>query len=313
MPLFNEEGSVCQLYEELTSSLAKLPDFATYEIIFVDDGSTDKTHELCIQLNEKDPQHVTVVRLRKNFGQTAALAAGFDHATGNLIAPMDGDLQNDPQDLVEMVKIYDEGFDVVKGWRKDRKDPFFSRRLPSQLANKLISWITGVKLHDYGCTLSIYRADILKNVGMYGEMHRFLPALAAWQGAKIKEISVNHRARQFGTSRYGNDRIVPLLLEFMTVKFCVAYSTSPMQIFGWWGLLAFIAGGLSASISVIRKFFPPFEDMTGTPWLYIFIFFVLSGLQLISIGLLGEINVRTYFDGEKRKVYTVKATKPRSQ
>jgi len=306
--VFNEEESLRPLHAEISDALETLPG-AVYEVIFVDDGSSDASYKILRELHEKDAQHVRLIRLRRNFGQTAAMAAGFHAAQGNVIVSMDADLQNDPADIARLLAKIDEGYDVVSGWRADRKDKFLSRRLPSMIGNKLISTITGVHLHDYGCTLKAYHRDIAEHINFYGEMHRFLPALASWAGAQVTEIKVNHRPRRFGASKYGIDRTIRVVLDLITIKFLLSYSTKPMQVFGKWGFLSMGFGFLAGVLTIILKILPPHQDVTGNPWMYICIFFMLGGLQLIGMGLLGEINVRTYYESQNKAIYTVRETR----
>ena len=303
IPVYNEEESLRPLYKEISDAMENTPS-SFYEIIFVDDGSLDSSVEICKEFCESDPEHVRLVVLRRNFGQTAAMSAGFDAAKGTIIFPMDADLQNDPADIKHLIDKVDEGFDVVSGWRADRKDKFFSRRLPSMIANGLISWMTGVNLHDYGCTLKAYHRDVVEHMNFYGELHRFLPALASWGGADVTEIKVNHRARKFGTSKYGIGRTIRVVLDLITVKFLLSYSTKPMQIFGKWGFVSMGIGFLSGLLTIILKL--KGQDVTSNPWMYICIFFMLGGLQLICMGLLGEINVRTYYESQEKAIYTVR-------
>ena len=304
VPVFNEEESLRLLHDEISSAGRLLPD-TSHEIIFVDDGSTDGSAAVLRSLHASDPEHVRVVFLRRNFGQTAAMAAGFDAARGDLIVPLDADLQNDPADIGRLVEKIDEGHDVVSGWRANRQDKFLSRRIPSILANGLISKITGVHLHDYGCTLKVYRREAVEHMNMYGEQHRFLPALASWTGARVTEMKVNHRARQFGATKYGIGRTLRVILDLITIKFLLSYSTKPMQVFGKWGFGAMFFGVLTGCYSVFQ-YVVEGEDVTSNPWMYICIFFTLGGLQLISMGLLGEINVRTYYESQKKAIYTVR-------
>ena len=233
VPLYNEEDNVQLLYDELHEVLAALPGSA--EMVFVDDGSKDRTLARLEAVQRQDPG-VRVVALRRNFGQTAAMSAGFDHASGAVIVTMDGDLQNDPHDIPKLLAKLDEGFDVVTGWRFDRQDAMLSRRLPSQMANRLISWVTGVRLHDYGCTLKAFRREVIENIRLYGEMHRFIPAIASGMGIAFTEIKVNHRARRFGASKYGISRTIRVLLDLMTVKFLLSYATRPLHVFGSIGI-----------------------------------------------------------------------------
>ena len=308
VPVYNEEESLPLLHQQLTQALSALS-LADYEIIFVDDGSTDQSYAQAQRLYEEDVQHVHLIKLRRNFGQTAAMAAGFHAAQGDIIFPIDADLQNDPNDIGRMIDKMDEGYDVVSGWRADRKDKFLSRRLPSILANQLISTITGVHLHDYGCTLKAYHRDVVQHMRFYGEMHRFLPALASWSGATITELPVNHRERQFGTSKYGISRTLRVVLDLLTVKFLLSYATRPMQVFGKFGIIMMALGVGSGLFSLVQKVFPPHQDVTASPWMYICIFLMLGGLQLLSIGLLGEINIRTYFESQGKTIYTIREEK----
>ena len=231
IPVYNEEGNLSLLYEKLVAALKKVG--RPYEVIFVDDGSSDGSLEILLDLREKNP-NVKIISFSRNFGQTAALSAGIDFSKGDIIIPMDGDLQNDPEDILPLLQKIEEGYDVVSGWRKDRKDPFFTRRLPSMIANKIISWIGGVHLHDYGCTLKAYRRDILKNIRLYGEMHRFIPIYAQWIGARVSEIPVRHFPRGSGLSKYGMNRVFKVILDLMVVKFLLSYSQKPIYVFGGW-------------------------------------------------------------------------------
>ena len=250
VPLYNEENNVQLLYDELHEVLAALPGSA--EMVFVDDGSKDRTLARLEAVQRQDPG-VRVVALRRNFGQTAAMSAGFDHASGAVIVTMDGDLQNDPHDIPKLLAKLDEGFDVVTGWRFDRQDAMLSRRLPSQMANRLISWVTGVRLHDYGCTLKAFRREVIENIRLYGEMHRFIPAIASGMGIAFTEIKVNHRARRFGASKYGISRTIRVLLDLMTVKFLLSYATRPLHVFGSIGIFSSVAGFLMALVLLIQR------------------------------------------------------------
>ncbi len=307
VPVYNEAESLRPLHGELVAALSELSD-RDYEIILVDDGSEDASFEICRELHDATPESTRVIRFRRNYGQTAALAAGFAAAQGSVILPIDADLQNDPADIHSLLEKIDEGYDLVSGWRKFRQDKLLSRRLPSLLANRLISWSTGVHLHDYGCTMKAYRREIADHLQLYGEMHRFLPALANWAGARVTEIPVNHRPRRFGTSKYGISRTLRVLLDLVTVTFLLSYSTKPMQVFGRFGVYSLLGGVAAGTLSVILKVFPPHQDMTGTPWLYLAILLMLGGLQLIGMGLLGEINVRTYYESQGKSTYTVRET-----
>ncbi|MBI2425246.1 MAG: glycosyltransferase family 2 protein [Candidatus Hydrogenedentes bacterium] len=304
VPVFNEEESLPLLHEQVARTLAQM-DGCTHELIYVDDGSSDGSLEVCRELYARDPEHVRVISFRRNFGQTAAMAAGFDAARGEVIIPMDADLQNDPNDIPRLLEKIKEGYDVVSGWRADRQDTFLSRRLPSVLANRLISAITGVHLHDYGCTLKAYHRDVAAHMNFYGELHRFLPVLASWAGARVAEIKVNHRARQFGVSKYGIGRTLRVLLDLITIKFLLSYSTKPMQVFGKWGLYALCVGFFAGLMTLGEKLLIN-QDVTDNAWLFVCMFFSLGGLQLICMGLLGEINVRTYYESQKKPIYTVR-------
>lgn len=303
IPVYNEEESIPELYRELRAVFDCEPWDA--EIIMVDDGSADDSARIIAALAEKDPR-VRLVRFARNFGQTAAILAGIDHATGDVLIPMDADLQNDPEDIPRLLAKLEEGYDVVSGWRKNRQDPFLSRRFPSILANKLISWWTGVTLNDYGCTLKAYRATALKGEQLYGEMHRFIPIYASWRGGRITELVVNHRARQFGSSKYGLGRTFKVLLDLMTVKFLSGYSTKPAYLFGGIGITLLGVGAVLASISVL-------EWLIWNTWphkmtvMMLATFFVTNGVALLCIGLLAELVVRIYHGQGHRKTYVLAA------
>jgi glycosyltransferase involved in cell wall biosynthesis len=300
-PLLNERDNIRPLYEQLTNTLSDRYD---YEILFVDDGSTDGGFELLAELHASDP-HVRVIRFRKNFGQTAALSAGFAHARGGIIVAIDADLQNDPADIPKMIGKLQEGFDVVSGWRKTRHDHALTRLLPSKIANWLISRITAVRLHDYGCTLKAYRKEILDDTRLYGDMHRFIPALASWSGARISEIVVNHRPRTAGVAKYGLERTWKVILDLMTVKFLLSFSTKPIQLFGGWGILSLLLGSVSGVGLVLMKIFKG-RDMTGNPLMYLTILLWVIGIQFILMGLIAELLVRTYHESQGRPTYAIK-------
>jgi glycosyltransferase involved in cell wall biosynthesis len=246
-----------------------------------------------------------VIRFRRNFGQTAAMAAGFDYAKGDIIIPMDGDLQNDPADIPRLVAKIHEGYDVVSGWRRDRKDTFVTRKIPSMLANALISRLTGVHLHDYGCTLKAYRREVLDGINLYGEMHRFVPALASQFGARVAELPVNHFPRLHGVSKYGISRTLRVILDLMTVKFLMAYSTKPIQLFGKWGIYTILAGAGTGTMTLYMKLFEHL-NMNRNPLLIVTAFLLFMGVQFIVLGLLGELNARTYFESQGKPIYAVK-------
>ena len=308
IPIRNEAPSLVELHREFTDTLTAWG--RAYEMIVVDDGSTDESFGILTRLQADDP-HLRVIRLRRNFGQTAAFAAGFAHARGRLIATSDGDLQNDPRDISAMVAMLEGGFDIVCGWRKDRKDAFVSRRLPSTVANALISAVTGVYLHDYGCSLKVFRAEIVKDMKLYGEMHRFLPAIASEQTSSIGEIVVNHRARKYGQSKYGIGRTVRVILDLLTVKFLLSYSTRPLQIFGLLGGTMGIGGlliiGWLASVRMMGILgVMPDQSIGNRPLLLFGILLVFTGVQLITLGLLAELQVRTYHESQNKPTYVIR-------
>ncbi len=302
IPTYNEEENAALLYDELSGVMKSM--VCDYEILFIDDGSSDGTLAVLKTIEEADSR-VGVVQFRKNFGQTAAMSAGFAYAGGDVIITMDGDLQNDPHDIPRLIDKINEGFDVVTGWRHNRQDTFINRKLPSMIANKIISWTTGVSLHDYGCTLKAFRREVIKNIHLYGEMHRFIPAIASGMGISFTEIKVNHRARQYGTSKYGISRTIRVVLDLITVKFLLSYATRPIQIFGLLGVISGSAGFLIALIMTIqRQFFDiPLSDR---PLLLLAIVLIFIGIQFISIGLIAELQARTYHETQKKPVYYVK-------
>lgn len=302
VPLLNEEDNIQLLYDELKAVLVGLED--DHEIVFVDDGSTDRSLELMEGIQARDNK-VTIVTFRKNFGQTAAMAAGFDYATGDVIITMDGDLQNDPHDIPLLLRKIEEGNDVVTGWRFDRKDKFVSRRLPSIIANKIISVTTGVRLHDYGCTLKAFRRDVVKNVKLYGEMHRFIPAIASGMGIDFTEVKVNHRPRRFGSSKYGISRTIRVVLDLLTVKFLLSYATRPIQVFGLMGVVSGGAGFLIALLLTLQKWFMD-KPMGDRPLLLLAIMLIFIGFQFITMGLLAELQARTYHESQAKPVYYVR-------
>jgi glycosyltransferase involved in cell wall biosynthesis len=302
VPVFNEEENLHALVAEVQSALKETG--LNYELLLVDDGSTDRTAILLEELASESPQ-TKVILLRRNFGQTAAMAAGFDHALGEVIVPMDGDLQNDPRDIPRLLDKLDEGYDVVSGWRKDRKDKFFSRRLPSILANALISRMTDVSLHDYGCSLKAYRREVLAGINLYGELHRFVPALASQFGAKVAEIPVNHRPRKAGTSKYGIDRTMRVVLDLLTVKFLLKYSTRPMQLFGRLGVWTFVLAGFGGLTTIYMKIFEGLS-MNRNPLMVLTAFLLFSGVQFLVLGLVAELVTRTYHETQNKPVYVVR-------
>jgi glycosyltransferase involved in cell wall biosynthesis len=308
IPIHNEAASLEQLHRELTGTLGASGHL--YEIIIIDDGSTDDGFEILARLQAIDP-HLRVIRFRRNFGQTAAFAAGFDHARGRIIVTADGDLQNDPRDIPAMVAALDRDVDIVCGWRKDRKDAFISRRLPSMIANRVISWATGVRLHDYGCSLKIFRAEVVKPLRLYGEMHRFLPAIASEQGVRICEMPVRHRPRQHGRSNYGLGRTIRVILDLLTVKFLLSYSTRPLQIFGLIGVIMGLSGaailGWFAGIRLMGMLGLMADQSIGNrPALLFGILLVFTGVQLVTLGLLAELQSRTYHESQRKPTYAIR-------
>ncbi len=301
IPIYNERENIPKLYEELKEVLDKLN--KSYEIIFVDDGSTDGSYEILKELAQKDSR-VKVIKFRRNYGQTAAMYAGFQYAEGEVIITMDGDLQNDPKDIPKLLEKIEEGYDIVSGWRKNRKDNFLTRTLPSKIANWLISKVTGVELHDYGCTLKAYRKEVAKNYRLYGDMHRFLPAVAKGFGAKVTEIVVNHRPRLYGKSKYGISRTIRVLLDILLVKFLNDYLNKPMYVFGGLGLLLMGLGFLiMLYLSVEKIFFG--ASIGGRPLLLLGVLLFLSGLQLLSTGIIAEVVIRTYYESKRDVPYRV--------
>ena len=301
-PLYNEEDNVQLLYEEIKGVLDTMAEQA--EIVFVDDGSRDRTLAKLEAIQAGD-DHVRVVSLRRNFGQTAAMTAGFDHARGGIIITMDGDLQNDPHDIPQLVGKLNEGYDVVTGWRHDRQDAFLSRRLPSQLANRLISWVTGVGLHDYGCTLKAFRREVIDNINLYGEMHRFIPAIASGMGISFTEVKVNHRARRFGASKYGISRTIRVVLDLITVKFMLSYATRPLHVFGTVGVVSSLLGVLIALVLTVQRQLYGVA-LANRPLLLLAVLLIFMGIQFITIGLLAELVVRTYHESQKKPIYYVR-------
>jgi len=308
IPVQNESPNIKPLYDELTQTMGQFG--RSYEILIVDDGSTDDTFEQLASLQARDPR-LRVIRFRRNFGQTAAFAAGFAHARGRLVVTSDGDLQNDPHDIPKMVALIEQGNDIVCGWRKDRKDTFVNRRLPSMLANKLISWATGVDLHDYGCSLKVFRAEVVKPLRLYGEMHRFLPAIASQNGVQIAEVVVNHRARKAGTTKYGISRTIRVLLDLATVKFLLSYSTRPLQIFG---LIGLITGGLGVLITGYLGYVRLFQhqSIAERPLLLFGVMLVFIGVQLVTFGLLAEVMARTYYESQDKPTYAIREVRETS-
>ena len=302
IPVMNEQDNVDELHAEITETMSRLD--CPYEVIYIDDGSTDGTFgKLCVI--QKADHRVRVIQFRRNFGQTAAMAAGFDYARGAVIVPMDGDLQNDPADIPRLLEKIDDGHDVVSGWRRNRKDKALTRRIPSKLANWLIGVVTGVKIHDYGCSLKAYRADVVRHIKLYGEMHRFIPALASWHGASIAEIAVNHRARIHGKTKYGLVRTLKVILDLITVKFLGGYGTKPIYFFGAMALLLFFGASISGAFLVVRKVMWDLS-MIRSPLLLLTVMLVVLSGMCIMLGLLAELMVRTYHESQNKPIYVVR-------
>ncbi len=305
LPVYNEAPNLPPLQVKLDQALSALG--RTAEIVYVDDGSTDGSLKVLRELAAKDPR-IRVVALRRNYGQTAAMAAGIDAATGRVLIPMDADLQNDPADIIRLLDKLDEGYDVVSGWRRDRKDKLITRKIPSMIANRLISWIGGVPLHDYGCSLKAYRRESLEDVRLYGEMHRFIPIYASWAGARVSEIPVAHHPRTMGKSKYGLSRTVKVVFDLITIKFMASYQTKPLYLFGWAGLLTFAVSVLSAMLAFSMKFlsWPHHADFVQTPLPIIALVTLVLGVQLFLMGLLAEMLVRTYHESQAKSIYAVR-------
>ena len=302
IPIFNEVDNVQPLYQKLRAAMK--PTGYAWEVVFVDDGSTDGSTALLRKLHAEQPG-VGVVELRRNFGQTAAMAAGFDHSDGDIIIAMDGDLQNDPKDIPRLIEKLNEGYDVVSGWRANRQDGFWFRRLPSRMANWLISRTTGTHLHDYGCTLKAYRREIVQELKLYGEMHRFIPALLAGNGARVAELPVDHHARQYGRSKYGIARTVRVFLDLLLVKFSLSFLTKPLQIFGLVGLLAFLPGAAICGYLVLARIFLA-QNLADRPLFLVGILLTVVGTQFVSMGILAEIQIRTYHESSNKPTYLVR-------
>ena len=303
IPVRNEAPNLAALHAELTETLSRWG--RPYEVIYIDDGSTDDSHALMARLFRDDPSHVRVVRFRRNFGQTAAFSAGFALARGRVVVTSDGDGQNDPRDIPKLVGRLEQGYDIVCGWRRDRKDTWLTRRVPSTIANWLISRATGVRLHDYGCSLKAFRADVVKPLRLYGEMHRFIPAIASELGVAVDELVVNHRPRTHGASKYGLSRTVRVVLDLLTVKFLLSYRTRPLQIFGLLGLLMGSIGALAlAYLAYVRLF--GYQSIADRPLLLFGILLVFTGVQLLTLGLLAELQARTYHESQDKPTYVVR-------
>lgn len=303
IPVYNEKDNLPMLFEAIYSVMNSMN--RTWEVILVDDGSRDKSLTILQEYAEKDPTHVRVVSFRRNFGQTAATAAGIDYSSGEIIVLLDADMQNDPADIPLLLAKLDEGYDLVSGWRKYRQDNALTRNFPSMVANKIISWVTGVHLHDYGCTLKAYRREVLEGFRLYGEMHRFIPVYASSVGAKITEMPVRHHPRRYGKTKYGMERTVKVILDLFTVKFLVSYSAKPIYVFGSAGGFLILLSAISLSYLFIRRVF--FEvPISTSPLLPMTAMFFILGFQSILMGLIAEMLVRTYHESQRKPTYTIR-------
>jgi glycosyltransferase involved in cell wall biosynthesis len=305
IPIYNELDSLRPLYGAVSNTCRLLG--CAYEIVMVDDGSTDGSSAALVELADRDAA-VKVIHFRRNFGQTAAMNAGMHAASGDVIVTLDADLQNDPADIPLLLAKLDEGYDLVHGWRRERHDDLFRRKLPSRIANWLISRSTGFPVHDLGCTLKAMRREVAHELQLYGEMHRFIPILAHWRGARCAEVVTRHHPRRFGTSKYGISRTLRVVLDLITVKYMIQYQTSPMKLFGGLGLLSLATGGLAALATLVMKMARGI-DMTGNPLLLLSVFATLAGLQFFVLGMLGEVCVRTYYESQGKQPYAIRSTR----
>lgn len=303
IPVFNEHDNLPMLFDAIYATMKNIN--KSWEVVFVDDGSRDNSLEILQGYAQKDPEHIRVVSFRRNFGQTAAIAAGIDYSVGDIIVLLDADMQNDPADIPLLLAKLDEGYDLVSGWRKIRKDNAITRNFPSMIANKIISWVTGVHLHDYGCTLKAYRREVLEGFRLYGEMHRFIPVYASSVGAKITEMPVNHHPRRFGKTKYGMERTVKVILDLFTVKFLVSYSSKPIYVFGSAGGFLILSSAVLITYLFIRRIF--FQvGISTSPLLPMTAMFFILGFQSILMGLIAEMLVRTYHESQRKPTYTIR-------
>jgi glycosyltransferase involved in cell wall biosynthesis len=305
VPVYNEEKNLPLLIEAIQKALDPLP--YTWEVVLVDDGSEDSSLQVLTQLAEKSPDRLRVVSFRRNFGQTAAIAAGLDYARGEIVVLLDADMQNDPADIPMLLKKLDEGYDLVSGWRRRRQDAYLTRTLPSNLANMLISRVTGVPLHDYGCTLKAYRREVLEGFRLYGEMHRFIPIFANSVGAKITEVQVNHHPRKFGKSKVGLERTVKVILDLVTVKFLVSYSSKPIYLFGGAGLILILGSGVMLLYLFVRRMLSQISVL-GSPLFQVSVMLLIMGFQSVLMGLIAELLVRTYYESQRKPTYRIRKT-----
>ena len=305
VPVYNEEKNLPTLIEAIHKTLEPLP--YSWEVVLVDDGSEDDSLQVLTELTEKDSQHLRVLSFRRNFGQTAAIAAGLDYAQGEIIVLLDADMQNDPADIPMLLAKLDEGYDLVSGWRKMRKDTYLTRTLPSNLANMLISRTTGVPLHDYGCTLKAYRREVLEGFRLYGEMHRFIPVFANSVGAKITEVQVNHHPRKYGKTKYGLERTVKVILDLFTVKFLVSYSSKPIYLFGGTGMGLIFVSGVMLFYLFVRRLMGTISVL-GSPLFQVSVMLLIMGFQSVLMGLIAELLVRTYYESQRKPTYRIRKT-----
>jgi glycosyltransferase involved in cell wall biosynthesis len=302
IPVYNERENISYLYENLNKILPTLG--KKYEVLLIDDGSIDGTFNELLKIHEQNNNY-KIIKFRKNFGQTPAMSAGFDYANGEIIITLDADLQNDPQDIPQLIEKMNEGYDIVSGWRINRQDKAVSRKLPSKIANWLISGLTGVRIHDYGCTLKAYSRDVVKNIELYGEMHRYIPAVASWMGISVAEVPVHHHSRKFGKSKYGISRTIRVILDIIILKYLLTYSQKPIQIFGLIGLFTGLVGGIiTLYLIIMRLFFS--EALSSRPLFTLSIFMIFIGVQLITMGILGELLMRTYHEASGKPTYAIK-------
>jgi len=305
VPVYNEEKNLPFLVEAIRKALAPLP--YSWEVVLVDDGSEDSSLQILTNLAEDDREHLRVVSFRRNFGQTAAIAAGLDKATGEIIVLLDADMQNDPADIPMLLEKLEEGYDLVSGWRKNRQDTYLTRTLPSNIANKLISRVTGVPLHDYGCTLKAYRREVLEGFRLYGEMHRFIPVFAHSVGAKITEVQVHHQPRKYGKTKYGLERTVKVILDLFTVKFLVSYSSKPIYLFGGAGLALIFGSGAMLTYLGVRRVLTSISVL-GSPFFQLSVMLFILGFQSVLMGLIAELLVRTYYESQRKPTYRIRKT-----
>jgi glycosyltransferase involved in cell wall biosynthesis len=302
IPIYNEKESIGKLYKKLNETLSGMS--IKYEVLLIDDGSTDGTFDELVKIHNENKSY-KIISFRKNFGQTSAISAGFDFTSGSVVITLDADLQNDPSDIPILLKKLNEGYDIVSGWRVNRKDRAVTRRFPSMVANRLISRLTGVYLHDYGCTLKAYRKEVIKNVDLYGEMHRYIPAIASWMGVKVAEVPVRHYSRKYGKSKYGFSRTIKVILDIITVKFLLSYSQRPIQVFGLLGLFSSAVGFIMTVYLIIMRIFFS-QSLSDRPLFILSIFMIFIGIQLVTMGLLAEVLMRVHHEVRNRPTYVIK-------